>query len=152
MNNWTYGVVGAGIRDRKTMETYRRQGVAICYRQTGDVFEVWQYSTRSWIPIPERSIDFVKLCELIGEKSPKNRWLTARKAVLERLPETTSLMGLVSPVEVARLLGRSPTRIYRWIQAGAPAYTVKKVSIKRLMVEPLQMETWAANQGYLPEP
>lgn len=147
--SWEYGIVGFGKRDRKTLDSHRRKGQAICYRQRGDRCDVWQYNTRTWIPIPERSIDFVALCEMVGENAPGNRRIATRNAGLGCLTEAENHPLMLSPMDAAYRLHRSPSRIYRWIQAGCPAYAVIVAGQRRIRVRLDEVQQWAEMQGYL---
>ena len=149
MTEWCYGVVGLGIRDKKTMESHRRKGQAICYRQDGDRCEVWQYSSSSWVPVPDRSVDFVKLCELIGERAPGNRRLATRVNGIQDLKVKEINSYLMTPTHAAELLRRSPSRIYRWIQSGCPACAVPVNGQLRIMVDFVMVRAWAWKQGLI---
>lgn len=149
MSRWTYGVLGLGDRDKKTMETHRRKGQAICYRMKGETCDVWQYSECRWVAMPVQTMDFVMLCTLIGERAPGNRSLASRTAGLARLPEAEDDELMLAPADAAYRLHRSPTRIYRWIQSGCPAYAVWVGGQRRIRVRLPEVRAWAREQGFL---
>jgi hypothetical protein len=65
MDEYIYGVVGAGIIAKDKLLRYKRKG-GIVWRQRDGKMEVWNYKLHQWVPMTQKSVPLDELMNLAG--------------------------------------------------------------------------------------